>query len=121
VGAVHARSDGPAAPPASSVAAACDSIGAAVAAEPWLDRVAVSVAARPGLVGGRWVLGDDGGSLPMAAQPSVVAKVLAAAAEGPATLTVEWTPAGVVPLSIHLHDRTIDVGPRADPSFVGVA
>jgi hypothetical protein len=48
--------------------------------------------------------------------------VLLAASEGaPLTVTVEWTPHGVVPLSIHLADRVIDVGPRADPGFVSAA
>jgi hypothetical protein len=36
-------------------------------------------------------------------------------------VTVEWTPHGVVPLTIHLADRSIDIGPRADDSFVSAA
>ena len=38
-----------------------------------------------------------------------------------ADLTVEWTPHGVVPLSIDRPDRTIDIGPRAESSFVSAA
>ena len=34
-------------------------------------------------------------------------------------LTIEWTPHGVVPLAVHLDDRSVDIGPRADSSFVG--
>ncbi len=50
-----------------------------------------------------------------------VGVVLAASEGEPVTLTVEWTPQGVVPLTLHLADRAIDVGPRADLSFVGAA
>ena len=39
----------------------------------------------------------------------------------PVTVTAEWTVAGVVPLTVHLVDRAVDIGPVADPSFVGVA
>ena len=34
-------------------------------------------------------------------------------------MTIEWTPTGVVPLTIHRNDDAIDIGPRADTSFVG--
>jgi hypothetical protein len=36
-------------------------------------------------------------------------------------VTIEWTPWGVQPLTVHLADRTLDIGPRADPTFVGAA
>ena len=42
-------------------------------------------------------------------------------AASPPTLTVEWTPHGVIPLTVHAADRALDVGPVADPSFVEVA
>jgi hypothetical protein len=69
----------------------------------------------------RWLLGDDSGSLPMIARPVARGVVLAASDGAPVTLTAEWTPHGLLPLTIHLADRAIDVGPRADPSFVGAA
>jgi hypothetical protein len=47
--------------------------------------------------------------------------VVAASAGRPIPITVEWTVDGVVPLSVHLPDRVLDVGPRADPSFVSAA
>jgi hypothetical protein len=36
-------------------------------------------------------------------------------------VTAEWTVAGLVPLTVHLDDRAVDIGPLADASFVGVA
>jgi hypothetical protein len=49
---------------------------------------------------------------------------LAACAGAPAgdmsvDMTIEWTPWGVQLLTVHLPDRTLDLGPRADASFVG--
>jgi hypothetical protein len=66
------------------------------------------------------VLTDDSGSLPLLAGGSM-AMLLAVSGGGEVDVTVEWTPHGVVPLTIHLPDRAIDVGPRADASFVGAA
>ena len=79
------------------------------------------VLAAPTRHGGRWVLTDDTGSLPLVATPRALATVLAATGGEPATLTVEWTPHGVIPLTVHAADRALDVGPVADPSFVEVA
>ena len=39
----------------------------------------------------------------------------------PVAVTVEWTVDGCVPLTVHLADRALDVGPRADLSFVSAA
>lgn len=50
-----------------------------------------------------------------------VAMLLAVSEGKPVDLTVEWTPHGVIPLSIHLPDRTVDVGPRANTTFVSAA
>lgn len=116
------------APPAHTVASACDEIGSMLVAEPWVDRLPVTVHAnvvnQPARSG--WALSDDTGSLPIldagarSVDPSLA--MLLAVSEGrPVDLTVEWTPHGVVPLAIHLADRTIDIGPRANPSFVGAA
>jgi hypothetical protein len=104
-----------------TVAEACDEIGSMVAAEPWLEHVPVTVTAAPTTDGRRWLLTDDTGSLPMLAGTVPIGVVLAASHGGPVTVTVEWTPQGVVPLTIHLADRVIDVGPRADLSFVSAA
>ena len=109
------------APPASSIVEACDEIGTAVAHEPWLERHPATVLAAPTRHGGRWVLTDDTGALPLLANPRALATVLAATGGEPATLTIEWTPHGVIPLTVHSADGALDVGPVADASFVGVA
>ncbi len=109
------------APPGASIVAACDAIGSAVALEPWLERYPATVYAAPARAGGRWVLTDDTGTLPLVATPGALATVLAASSGQLATLTVEWTPHGVIPLTVHAADRALDVGPIADASFVGVA
>jgi len=77
--------------------------------------------AAPTTDGRRWLLTDDTGSLPMLATSVPIGVVLAASHGAAVTVTVEWTPHGVVPLTIHLADRVIDVGPRADLSFVSAA
>jgi len=107
--------------PAGSVAEACDSIGRAVAGEPWIERYPAIVHASPTAAGGRWLLTDATGAVPLAGGARALATVLAASAGEPVALTVEWTPHGVVPLTVHLADRALDVGPRADPSFVAGA
>lgn len=108
-------------PPALSIAAACDEIGAAVAAAPWTERLPATVMAAPTVADGRWVLTDDTGSLPLLGDSRSLGALLAGSAGAPVVATVEWTPRGVLPLTLHLPDRTLDVGPRADPSFVGAA
>jgi hypothetical protein len=121
VGAVHAAHDGPCAPPATTLAAACDDIGVALAAEPWSEHVPVTVRAAVTRAGGGWVLGDDTGSLPLVPGTPGLPVVLAASAGDPIDVTIEWTTDGAVPLTVHLADRALDVGPRADPSFVSAA
>lgn len=106
---------------AATVVDACAAIGRAVAAEPWLERYPAIVRATPTVAAGRWVLSDQTGSLPLAGTVRSRATLVAASAGEPVLVTVEWTPHGVVPLAVHLPDRTLDVGPRADPTFVGAA
>lgn len=105
-------------PPAVTVAEACDEIGSWYAAEPWLDRMPVTVRAAPTVVGGRWVLTDAGGSLALSPDGPGLAALVAASAGPPVDVTVEWTLDGAVPLTVHLPDRSLDIGPVADPSFV---
>lgn len=128
VGTVHdgpcgdiTSNDGRVALPTGTIADACESVGATFARQPWVDRVPVTVVATPATVDGRWVLTDDTGSLAVATEAPGMAVVLAASAGRSVTVTVEWTVDGVVPLTVHLQDRAIDVGPRADPSFVSAA
>ena len=111
----------PGAPPWCDVSGACAEVGAAMAAQPWLDRVPVTLVATPTFDGGRWLLTDAGGSLALASDAPGLATLLAASAGDPVTTTVEWTLDGAVPLTVHLPDRALDVGPRADLSFVSAA
>lgn len=114
-------------PPGQTVAEACDEVGRMLVAEPWLDRLPTSVTAAVSRTANGWCLTDSTGSLPMFAPDDQrrrtgdggLAGLLAASSGAPVDLTIEWTPHGVVPLAIHLADRTIDIGPRADTSFVG--
>lgn len=120
VGVRHGDPLDPARPPAVDVAGVCDEIGSLLVGEPWLDRVPATVRAAVAPVGSGWVLTDDTGSLPLLGGRSM-ATLLAISAGEPVDVTVEWTPHGVLPLTIHLPDRSIDIGPRADDSFVSAA
>ena len=104
----------------SSIADGCTQIGRALASEPWLERYPLCVLAAPTRVEGRWVLTDSTGSLPVVDGASV-GTLLACSAGRPVVVTAEWTVAGLVPLTVHLEDRAVDIGPIADPSFVGIA
>jgi hypothetical protein len=113
---------------ATTVGGACAEVGRVLAAEPWLDRVPVTLAAAPTVGesgnGASWVLSDDTGSVVISAEATrsdSLAALLAASAGSPVTLTVEWTTSGFVPLAVFLSDRTLDIGPRADLSFVSAA
>ena len=81
--------------------------------EPWLDRVPPRSAVPWPVPDRDWVLTDDTGSLPLLVGEHT-ATLLAVSCAEPVDVTVEWTPHGVVPLTVHLDDRSIDVGPRAD-------
>ncbi len=126
VGERHDTGAGPARPPARDVASACDEIGATLAGEPWLDRVPTTVRACVVRSDGRWWLTDERGSLPVHDDGRRPADggpaLLLAVSEGrPVDVTVEWTPHGLVPLAAHLDGRSVDVGPRAETSFVSAA
>lgn len=114
-------------PPSQTVADACDEIGRMLVLEPWLDRLPTSVTAAVSRGSTGWCLTDDTGSFPLLdaddrSHPTGsegIAGLLAVSGGAPLDLTIEWTPHGVIPLTAHLADRTIDLGPRADASFVG--
>ena len=89
-----------------------------MAAEPWIERYPVCVVAAPARAGGRWVLTDGDGSLPLVDGAAGIGALLACSEGRPLPVTAEWTPQGMVPLTAHLADRAIDVGPTADPSFL---
>ena len=103
-----------------TVAQAAAAVGTAFVAEPWVERVPVSFVAAPARAanGGGWVLSDATGSLPMAVMSGGGLTQLLACSGGRAVaLTGEWTSAGVVPLTVHLPDRSVDIGPVADAGF----
>ena len=82
------------------------------------ETITVSGAA-PARVGARWVLTDGSGSLPLVDGATGVGTLLACSQGREGAVSAEWTPRGLVPLTVHLADRAIDIGPVADPSFVG--
>ena len=102
----------PGGPPGATLAGACDVVGGALALEPWLERHPITVRAAPTLTESRWVLTDHTGTLPLAAPANVVARLAACSAGHPITITAEWTPDGLVPLTVHLPTGAIDIGPR---------
>lgn len=124
VGQRHGATNALGLPAASTLTEASEQIGAFIAAEPWIDRVPICV--RVALSGsvGQWYLTDAGGSMPVVASDTSLATLSACLAEGPATVTAEWTPAGLVPLTVHLLDATtgvvrhVDVGRVAEEGFV---
>ena len=102
----------------SSVVRSCAQVGTAVAGEPWLERYPICVVAAPARSGTRWVLTDEGGSLPLVEGATGIGALLACSEGRPVPVTAEWTPRGLVPLTAHLADRAVDLGPTADPSFL---
>ena len=110
--------EGAAAGSAGTIAAACAAVGAAVAAEPWIERYPVCVLAAPARDRAGWVLTDATGSLPLAEGVTGVGALLACSEGRPVVVMAEWTPLGLLPLAVHLADRSIDIGPTADPSFL---
>jgi hypothetical protein len=117
VGPRHSEPSPVAPPTGSSIAQACTAVGNALAAEPWLERYPLCIHAAPTRASGRWLLTDSTGSLPLI-DGTIVGTLLACTAGRPTTITAEWTPAGIVPLTVHLPDRAVDIGPVADSSFV---
>jgi len=108
-------------PSAVDIVTACDEVGMLLATEPWLDRVPFTATGAIAADGARFVLTDESGSVPLIAGGQPLATLLAVAGGQPVDVTCEWTPHGVVPLTVHLDDRSIDIGPRADDSFVSAA
>jgi hypothetical protein len=74
--------------------------GWATAAEPWLERFPVVVAAAPLPLGnGRWVLADATGAVPVVPGFARMAELVAIAAGEPVTVMGEWSADGLLPLS----------------------
>lgn len=113
LGSVHgAPEDLAAGPDTTSLAGACDDIGTALAGVPWTERWPVTVAAAPTLHRGGWSLVDHTGSMPILETSGSLAPLVAVSGGRAVPITAEWTPAGLIPLAVHLADRSIDFGPR---------
>lgn len=114
VGRVHRRLEPTAAAPvvAPSIAAACEQVGASLASEPWLEHVPFAVRGAVSIVDGKWWLHDHTGGLALAGPGEPGAVLAACTAHGPEPIVAEWTPLGVVALTVHLGDHCVDVGPR---------
>ena len=69
----------------------------------------------------RWLLTDATGSVPLIDGATGVGALLACSDGQPVAITAEWTPFGLVPLTVHLADRVVDIGPTADPSFLAAS
>jgi hypothetical protein len=106
--------------PGGTVAEACAAIGNGFVAEPWTERIPLCVVAAPAAARRRWALTDHTGTLPLALdrRDDGLAMLLACSAGRQVPLTCEWTPTGLVPLTVHLPDRIVDIGPVADRGFV---
>jgi hypothetical protein len=107
-----------------TIAQVCHEIGGLLVDEPWLDRAPGIVTAAASKARGRWMLTDSTGSVPLVTRSdgtSGLELLLAVSAGAPVDLTVEWTPAGLVALAVRDSYGWIDIGPRADASFVGAA
>lgn len=89
-------------PATTSVAGVADALAAALAADPWSDRLPVVLAgAVPQRDGGGWALRDgDGALLPLAGGPDDVWPLVAAAGGGPATVAGEWSAGALTPLAV---------------------
>ena len=101
---------------------ACAEVGAALAAQPWLDRVPVTLVATP-TFDARALAADRRRRLDRRSAPDApgLATCSRRRRATRSRSTVEWTLDGAVPLTVHLPDRALDVGPRADLSFVSAA
>lgn len=106
---------------ASSVAEACAQVGVAIAAEPWIERYPLCLRAAPARCNNRWFLTDATGSLPLVEGIAGIGALLACSGGYSVPITAEWTPFGLVPLTVHLADRVVDVGPTADPGFLAAS
>ena len=106
--------------PALSVADGCAEIGTMIAAEPWLEHVPTTVTGTITRRGEQWAISDTTGSIALDRRADALA-LLAATSGRPAAITIEWTTTGVIPLAVHLPDRSVDIGPTVDPSFASAS
>ena len=93
-------------PPAASVAELYGHRSAALAANPWIDRLPVTAHATAVHDGGSWWLADeDRNAIPLHADPATSLTVAALTGGRPAPVFCEWHRDGAVPLSVWAQDR----------------
>lgn len=109
---IGARRDTPGLCRPTTIAGACEEIGAALGDVPWIERWPVEIRAAPTVDGARWMLTDHTGSLPLVGNPAALAPVVAESGGHPVDVMAEWTSAGLVALAVAVPDRVVDVGPR---------
>ena len=112
LGAVHGVPEAAVEPVTTSLAGACDDVGAVLAEIPWMERWPVTVSAAPTIERRGWSMADHTGSLPILSVATSLAPLVALSGGRPVSMTAEWTAAGLVPLAVHLTDRSVDIGPR---------
>jgi hypothetical protein len=111
VGAIHRDPQvDPVGPVPLPVDEALAAAGTMVASEPWLERAPMSVAvtAVP-VAGGRWVVSDPTGSLPIVPGFDSVPELVAITAHAPAVVAGEWSPEGFLPLTAWTEDRVVSL------------
>jgi len=95
-------------PPITTIADALRTAGWALAAEPWLERYPLCVAAAPAPLGnGRWALADDTGSIPIVGGFARTAEIVAVSGGAPITLVAEWSAEGVLPLTLFASGQAV--------------
>jgi SWIM zinc finger len=100
VGERHAEPAPGAEPAAGDLAHLLDSVAAAMALDPWLGEWPFSVRGVPVPTGGGWLLADESGrTLPLLTGGEPAWTLAAVSGGAPVTVTGEWTPAGLVPLT----------------------
>jgi hypothetical protein len=76
-------------------------VGRCVAAEPWIERVPLCARATPAPTGdGRWSLVDDTGAMAIVPGFARLPELVSVSGGRPVTVMGEWTPDGVVPLTV---------------------
>lgn len=120
VGHVHGGPDVDADPPARTtpltLEQVCESVGGALAREPWLERhpFTARAAVRPRSRGTDWALADRTGCLALHPDATTIAELVACSVDAEVVVTAEWTALGVLPVAVHLAGRSVDLGPRLD-------
>ena len=95
-------------PASTTIEAALQAAGWALAGEPWLERYPLCIGAVPAPVGnGRWVLADATGAVPVAAGFTRMAELVAVSGGRPVRIVGEWSIEGVLPLTLFTAEQAV--------------